>query len=150
MTNSPHTDFHATTIHDRPLVLLKSSSRNIINNIIKKHNSNISLEKIKRGDTSPISTVQEDAQKNLTIRDGLKISKSVIRTEKLKLTPIKLTKIKIEKKHKFKFGYKSQEGVHKTGQKKINQDSYLAVDNQFGINFSVFSVFDGHGIIDDN
>jgi serine/threonine protein phosphatase PrpC len=42
---------------------------------------------------------------------------------------------------------KSAQGTNNLGMKKINQDSYLVKRNLLGLeNYSIFSVFDGHGI----
>jgi len=45
-------------------------------------------------------------------------------------------------------GFKSRAGNAPGGARKTNQDSYLSATNILGLDdFSIFAVFDGHGII---
>ncbi len=85
---------------------------------------------------------------------NIKIKKSnILKSSKEK--NIKIIKpsdsVKINNNLKISFGSKSKTGLNKSGNKKINQDSFLIKTSILNFKeFYMFGVFDGHGRININ
>ena len=130
----------------KTLINIDDNTNNIYNNILKSSN-NITNTNQNNKNLRKIPKNVLNSKKFLLKTERENKNQKTIPFNQKKIFTDRLERKKIQKLIIKNFSFTSQPGKLKTGDSKINQDSFLIINNVNGIqNFNIFGVLDGHGV----
>ena len=129
----------------KTLINIDDNTNNIFNNILKSSNNITNTNQNKNLKYVPKNVL--NSKKFLLKTERENKNQITIPFNHKKIFTERMERKKIQKLIIKNFSFTSQPGKLKTGDIKINQDSFLIINNVNGIqNFNIFGVLDGHGV----